>query len=109
MVLVCCDGYKYIVYNDAIDYLDVSFGNNTLVFDFGSGQDTVYGFDAGAASDDIIDLTALGLVDTGGDGILNDLAISQSGSNTIIDLGSGNTITLANVDMGDLHEDDFVF
>ena len=83
--------------------------NDTFVFNFNSGSDTIFDFKQGIAQDDVIDLTALGLTDVAGDGILNDLTITYDGSSTVIDLGGGDTITLLNYDMANLQEADFIF
>lgn len=77
-------------------------GNDLFVFATGSGADEVVDFTRGA---DRIDLTGYGI---------SSLAqvqamLSQSGANAVIDLGSGNSITLDNIVGSQLAASDFVF
>lgn len=99
--------------NAGIDRLDGGANNDTLtggtqsdtfIFRTGFGNDTITDFVAGASTDDVIEFR---------DGIFADFsavmaAASTSGSNTIITDGS-NTITLQNVALASLHQDDFRF
>lgn len=99
--------------NAGIDRLDGGANNDTIaggtesdtfIFRAGFGNDTITDFVAGASTDDVIEFH---------DGIFADFtavmaAASASGSDTIITDGS-NTITLQNVALASLHQDDFRF
>lgn len=66
----------------------------------------------GAGVSDVIDLSALGITNISGDGVvdMNDLTITDDGSgNTVIDLGADGSITLSGVASSNLHNDDFIF
>jgi Ca2+-binding RTX toxin-like protein len=95
--------------NDAItggagnDTLTGGSGTDTFVFKSGFGLDTVTDFTAGAASDDVIRIE---------DGLFADFAAVQSasaqvGSDVVITVDASNTITLQNVTLANLHQDDF--
>lgn len=73
-------------------------GSDTFTFAGGDGNDTVADFEDGL---DLLDLSATGAS-------FGDLAVSQSGADTLIDFGTG-TILLAGVNAGDIAADDFVF
>ncbi|MEZ5983449.1 MAG: Ig-like domain-containing protein [Parvularculaceae bacterium] len=107
------------------DRLKGDAGDDTLVGSYGSdtvtggaGDDEFYfrkthsadvfdDFTAGAGTDDYIRLVAFGTTfDTFAEVIA---AASDNGTDTTIDFGGGDTITLLNVLVGDLHEDDFIF
>ncbi len=81
-------------------------GGDTFVFQNGFGQDTIVDFNI-AQSGERIALGAVSEITSFADLTSNHL--SQSGSNTIIDDGQGNTITLLGVNMGDLAANDFLF
>jgi Ca2+-binding RTX toxin-like protein len=70
---------------------------------WGSGDDTIYDFVAGAQSDDVIDLSNHSAANDFGD-----VVATQVGVDTLIDLGA-DSITLVGVSASDLHADDFVF
>jgi Ca2+-binding RTX toxin-like protein len=74
-------------------------GSDIFVFCNGFGKDVIRDFDAdgGAGLQDFIDATFPGAV-----------AVSKSGKNTIIDLGSGDTLTLLNVLPSQIDSSDFV-
>ena len=81
-------------------------GDGLFVFADGDGQDTITDFTAGAGTDDSIGLT--------GEPAVNSLAdvlalATQVGGDTVIDLGAGDSITPLGVNVGDLHDDDFLF
>ena len=85
------------------DILTGGEGNDLFVFRPGDGADVIADFAAGGGSDDIIDLLTF-------DAATASLAIAhatQLGSDTLIDFGEGQTLTLANVSVADLHENDF--
>ncbi len=91
-------------------------GNDTLIgggdidqfiFSGATGADQISGFVAGAASDDVIALNGFG---AGLDEFSEVLAAAtDNGTDTTIDLGGGNAITLLGVVVADLHADDFIF
>ncbi len=84
----------------------VTAGDDLFVFTNGSGQDTIQDFTVGAGSMDRIDLSGFSTVHNYAD---IQAVASQSGSDTLIDLGSGDSITLLGVNVNDLHQDDFIF
>ena len=89
------------------DRLTGAGGNDTYIFLPGFGKDTITDFAAGPNSgrhdlivfDDTIfaDFDALAA------------ASAQVGANTVITVDADNSITLANVNIGSLHHDDFAF
>jgi len=83
------------------DTLAGGAGNDTFVFHAGFGQDVITDFTIGS---DVIELD---------DGMFADFAAVQaaatgSGNNTIIALDASNTITLQNVALANLHQNDFL-
>src|SRR5262249_53118567 len=97
------------------DVLDGGAGNDTLiggagddrfVYAPGGGADVVTDFIAGAASGDRIDLSAVPGIYV----LSNALArAAQSGANTVLSFGAGNTLTLSGVTVGNLTSDDFIY
>jgi len=88
------------------DVFDLGSGDDTFVFAIGGGSDTLSDFTAGAASDDVIDVSAFSqLLD------LQDIlaAASEAGGDTFIDFGNGDQIGLTGIAIADLHADDFRF
>ena len=86
------------------DVLTGGSGQDLFVFSPGGGADTVTDFALGA-SGDRIDLRAF----TFANGIASVLAsTTQSGPDTVIDLGAGDSITLSNVVRNSLSVGDFV-
>ncbi|WP_354050639.1 Ig-like domain-containing protein [Bradyrhizobium sp. LB12.1] len=85
------------------DYLAGGLGADTFVYSIG-GADYIGDFNR--SEGDRIDLSGVTGVFT-----LADIRAraTQQGSDTLIDFGSGNTITLANVTVGSLIASDFVF
>ena len=83
------------------DVLTGGSGVNTYSFDLGSGQDTITDFEIGQ---DILDLSAY--LDSA-DGSAFGFA-TQVGSDTLIDFGNDNSITLNDVAVGDLTTDSFI-
>ena len=88
------------------DLLNGGRGDDLFVFTDGDGADRFSSFRAGAGTDDVIDLTGSSAV--GGFDDVQSIA-SQAANNTVIDLGNGDSITLLGVDVGDIHQDDFLF
>jgi hypothetical protein len=80
--------------SDAFVYLTTSFGN-----------DTITDFVAGAGTDDFIQFDDTVFADF--NAVM--AAASQVGPNTVITLSAGNTITLQNVTLATLHQNDFLF
>ncbi|GBE42298.1 serralysin C precursor [bacterium BMS3Bbin10] len=101
-------GIDLIIGEGGDDTATLGSGDDTYRFSNGDGADTILDFNAGAGSDDNIDLrfhsAATSLVQMQGAGF-----ISQNGANTEIDFGGGDMLTLYNIAMGDLHADDFLF
>lgn len=85
------------------DTLTGGTGDDTFVFATGDGADVITDFTAGAGSLDKIDLSGLAGLDD-----FLDLVLTQDGANTVIDLGGGDSVTLTNVIVGNLHQDDFL-
>ena len=103
--------------NGGNDQTSGGAGNDTITLgagddrhDYRNGEDvdTILDFNAGAGSEDQIILTfhsaATSFTQMQMAGMF-----SQQGLNTQIDLGSGDMIILNNINVGDLHEDDFIF
>ncbi|MFK0207727.1 calcium-binding protein [Agrobacterium sp. NPDC090283] len=87
------------------DYLEGGAGNDAFVFKPDFGWDTIGDFVAGAGTDDVLEFRG---------GVLADFeavlaAASQVGNDTIINIDGTNGITLANVNLADLHRDDVRF
>jgi Ca2+-binding RTX toxin-like protein len=81
-------------------------GADTFLFQNGYGQDTITDFNI-SQSGERIALSAVSTITDFSD--LSSNHLDQSGSNTIINDGQGNTITLLGVNMSDLTADDFLF
>jgi serralysin len=77
--------------------------SDTFVFHAGFGIDTITDFVAGAGSDDLIEFDASFFADF--NAIM--AAAFTSGANTVITLDASNTLTLQNVILSSLHQDDF--
>jgi Ca2+-binding RTX toxin-like protein len=89
-------------------------GNDTLtgggasdifVFNVGFGKDTITDFTAGAGSVDVIQLNTSVFANFAA----VTAAATQVGSDTLITYDANNTLTLKNVAMSSLHQDDFTF
>ena len=93
--------------HDGGDTITTGGGDDTVVYSEGDdGPDTITDFVAGAGTPDTIDLSGF----AGMSNLATVLALAfQSGSHTVIDFGNGNSITLQNVNLNNLHEDDFIF
>ncbi len=86
------------------DTLTGGDGDDEFIFAPGTGQDTVSDLRPGQGTPDRIDLTAYLF---GSFSALMSRA-SNSGSNAVIDLGSGDRVTLVGVQVSQLHNDDFI-
>ncbi|MDF1736780.1 MAG: tandem-95 repeat protein, partial [Minwuia sp.] len=82
--------------------------DDTFVFGDGDGADLVNGFEAGAGSLDRLDLSDFGLSEF--EDVLS-VATESGGSTTIALLGveGGVSITLNDIGIAQLHQDDFIF
>ncbi len=86
------------------DVLTGGLGSDTFVFRSGYGNDVVQDFVAGAGTDDAVDIVGMGYTD-----LASVMAnATQSGTDTVIDFGNGDILTLVGVDKASLHADDFV-
>jgi len=88
------------------DILTGGAGDDLFVFTDGGNDDTVTDFTVGAATDDTIDLTGTSAVSDFED--VQSIA-SQVGNHTVIDFEGSDSITLLGINVGDLHQDDFLF
>jgi len=79
-------------------------GDDLIVFEKGGGQLTVTDFTAGASTDDVIDLSALGFHSFGD--VLGHA--SQSGDDVVLKFGGKDEIVLQHVALGALSPDDFL-
>jgi Ca2+-binding RTX toxin-like protein len=88
------------------DTITLGPGNDVFSFWQGDGSDTVTDFVGGAGASDVIDLqfkpSVVNYAQVQG-------AMSQVGADTVINFGGGDVITLLNVNLAALHQDDFVF
>jgi hypothetical protein len=79
-------------------------GDDTFVFHDGSGRSEVADFEAGAGSDDILDVSAFGF-----DTFADVLGVTrQVGSDVIISLDRNDQVVLNDLSLGALHENDFL-
>jgi len=88
------------------DMLTGGNGDDIFVFSNGDGQDQISDFQAGAGTDDVLDLSGYSSV---GDFATVQAAVSQVGADTVIDLDGIDEVTLLGVNVNDLHQDDFLF
>ncbi len=90
-----------LMWGDVESYLGVNmnFGHDTFVFKGNNGTDTIYDFRSG---DDKIELSGIAGIDD-----FSDVQISESGGNSVITLGTDDTVTIVGVTS--LQAQDFVF
>jgi len=90
------------------DTLAGNGGNDFFIYAPGDDADTIVDFVAGAGTQDVLDLSAMGpAFDTFAEVFA---AASDDGfGGAVIDFGGGDTITLLGVMVADLHADDFIF
>ncbi|MEW7009975.1 discoidin domain-containing protein, partial [Lentilitoribacter sp. EG35] len=81
-------------------------GNDTFVFTANMGNDVITDFVTGLNSDDVIEIRGLLSFDTYAEVLA---AAADDGTNTTITIDADNSITLNNVVVADLHQDDFRF
>ncbi|WP_419904887.1 hypothetical protein [Kiloniella sp.] len=86
------------------DTLTGGLGDDTFVFEDGDGSDVITDFGSDDMTD-VIDLRRTSAVSSYSDVIA---AASQVGEDTVIDFGSGDSITLLGVDTDSLSEEDFL-
>ena len=87
------------------DILEGRDGNDTYVFHAGFGLDTITGFIAGEATDDVIQIDQSLFADYNA----AFAASQQVGDDVVITLNASNTITLSDTLKSDLHANDFLF
>lgn len=98
-------GNDTLVGGAGVDYLTGGDADDTFVVRTGEGSDRVLDFGAGASSGDLIQL-----IGTGWSSFAEVTANSiQSGSDVIIHLSGGDTLTLVGVNLAALDAGDFVF
>ena len=87
------------------DTLEGGLGNDTFFFAANAGDDVINDFAASAGIEDIIALQGLGFTN------FADVtaAATQSGADTVIDLGTDGSITLVGINVASLNQDDFSF
>lgn len=88
------------------DFLSGDAGNDTFVFDAGTGADHIFDFVAGAATDDVIDVSDYGFANYAA--LSTNFFAAAGGTDTFIDLGGGDSIYLHGVNVASLHADDFI-
>ncbi|MEX2616429.1 MAG: right-handed parallel beta-helix repeat-containing protein [Alphaproteobacteria bacterium] len=88
------------------DILVGGAGNDTFVIGADNGHDTVYGFIAGAGTEDRFDLSARS--DVASFSSLLDVT-SDDGTDTTIAFANGDRLSLANILVAELHPEDFIF
>lgn len=93
------DGHDTLSGGSGNDTLSGGTGTDTFIFDAGWGDDVVTDFDAAG---EMLDLSATGLT-------YASLTLTQSGSDTLIEDGSGNSILLQSVSTSGISQADFVF
>lgn len=99
-------GFDLIFSDAGNDILIGGKDGDTFIFRNGFGQDRIADFDP-SQSYEYIDLSAVTSIIDYRDLKANHM--HQSGTDTIIDAGGGNVITLTNIDMTDLTSADFIF
>lgn len=99
-------GFDTIEGGTGDDVITGDFNADTFLFATGHGRDRIDDFEA-RNDFEKIDLRAVTAITGMRD--LEDNHLSQSGNNAVIDTGSGGRITLSNVSVDDLDEDDFIF
>ena len=88
------------------DFLNGGAGDDRFIYRPGDSADVIFGFAAGAGSEDRINLSAFQNITS----LADVLALAtQVGSDTVINFGGGDALTLRNVLRASLSGDDFVF
>nr|WP_321484463.1 calcium-binding protein [uncultured Cohaesibacter sp.] len=101
------DMRQMLLTNTSADESFTGFSSNdTFVFSDGDGNDTIYDFEAGEGSDDVINFSNIvSLTDFAS---VLAVAADQDGD-TLITIDTDNSILLKDVSVSDLHQDDFRF
>ena len=86
------------------DFLTGGAGNDLFVFQDGGNDDSVGDFVAGAATDDVLDVSAFGFASEAD----VSAAASQVGADAVIQLDADDSVTLLGVNASLLHDDDFL-
>jgi Ca2+-binding RTX toxin-like protein len=99
------NGVDTLVGGDGSDTLTGGGGNDVFVFKTGFGNDTIADFAGGPGVGDVIEFR---------DGLVADFTALQSisaqvGSNVVVTVDGSNAITLQNVTLANLDQDDFRF
>jgi Ca2+-binding RTX toxin-like protein len=79
-------------------------GRNDWLFGNGKGDDTVVGFATAAGSDDVLDNSAFGFADLAA----VQAASTQMNDDLVIALDGDDSVILLDVELSDLHVDDFI-
>ena len=87
------------------DFLNGGGGDDFILYRPGDGADTVFGFVAGAGSEDRISVSAFPGIVSFADVLSH---ATQVNADTVINFGGGHTLILRNVVRGNLSADDFV-
>jgi len=88
-----------------VDFLNGGAGDDRFIYAPGYGADTIFGFAAGAGSEDEVNLVAFSNAGTFADVLAR---ATQVGSDTVINFGGGDSLTLRNVARSSLAADDFI-
>ncbi len=104
-VIVGGGGMQRIYAGSGSDTIATGAGNDTIIFRPDFGIDTITDFQAGAGSADVLEFANSLFTDF--EDVLASAA--QVGSDTLITFDTENTITLKNVALTSLHQDDFRF
>lgn len=100
------NGFDQLYGNAGNDLMVGGSGSDDFIFKSGQGDNIIRDFDALDNGEDII-LRGVTAITSYSDLAANHM--EQSGANVVIDDGQGLTITLVNVDLGDLGARDFLF
>jgi len=87
------------------DFLNGGLGDDRFTYRPGYGADVIFAFAAGPNTEDKVDVTAFLSVGTFADVLAR---ATQVGSDTVINFGGGDTLTLRNVTRSSLTADDFI-
>ncbi len=99
------DGDDTLTGGTGNDFLWGGDGDDLFLFATGDGVDVITSFEAGAGSNDVIDLQGLAGFDSFTD---VEAATTEDVFGAVIDLGGGNRLTLQGVSESALHADDFL-
>jgi len=98
-------GNDWLVGNAGNDTLTGGTGDDRFAFTAGSGRDTIRDFNNG---NDAIDLSGYWKADNQALAFA-DVSIAQQGQNTVITLGTNDSIVLERFSAGNLTSQDFIF